>query len=108
VAITTTAIAVAGMEFENVRIIGTSSDTQTVGGKTVTNLYLDLGTATGDIRLVCGPSVDIAIRYTDLMRIAKKVKIFRRTTAKASIMEIRDGVVVAQQSMDLEASEDAE
>ena len=96
------AVAVAGMEFYDVTVKSVTSSTDTVGGILTTTAILTLGLADGtDLALTLNNKVDVAIRYGEYMRLAKKVRVYHRGQTKAASI---DGVVVSQQSLDLDGS----
>ena len=102
--ISTTVIAVPGMKFENAKIQSSNLQNQVAGGKTTSNLILNIATKEGDYSLICGDTVDIDIRYTDLMRTAKYIKIIRRIGAKTQDIIHDDSGSYIPQTLDLQAT----
>lgn len=96
----TVAQAEPGMEFIDVTIDGIATTTDVVGGKTVTTATLRLVQLDGSIvALTIGKNIDITVRYGEYMKIAKRVRIGRKSASKI----VNDGMgnLVAQTELGL-------
>ena len=99
----TVAQAEPGMEFVDVTIDGITTSTDVVGGKTITTAVLRLIQLDGSVvALTIGKNIDITVRYGEFMKIAKRVRISRKSASK--VFNDGNGNLVAKTELYLETA----